>query len=240
MLKADYMQAIQSRFTLNAGSQTTYSGTYIDDRNDVWAEYPYKRWQEYLYAGFDNNRSKGKFHYALSLGLDMLFSEADGVHHHYVTVLPSVSLSYMCKDGHTLGLSYRRSRTNPTAEQLNPRNISTDSLYIQRGNPYLMPEVKDNVQLSYTLNYKSLYLEPYVSYSRLSDLISQQAAVQGDVLEIRITTTSVLTCWRQVPPSVITCLSAMFISWLSIRNSTKRIRLFRRYLVHQFQRILLL
>lgn len=183
MLKADYMQAIQSRFTLNAGSQTTYSGTYIDDRNDVWAEYPYKRWQEYLYAGFDNNRSKGKFHYALSLGLDMLFSEADGVHHHYVTVLPSVSLSYMCKDGHTLGLSYRRSRTNPTAEQLNPRNISTDSLYIQRGNPYLMPEVKDNVQLSYTFNYKSLYLEPYVSYSRLSDLISQQAAVQGDVLE---------------------------------------------------------
>ena len=183
MLNADYMQVLRNKFNLSAGSRTTYSATYIDDRNDAFPVYPYKRWQEYLYAGFDNNRSKGKFHYALSLGLDMLFSEADGIHHHYVTALPSASLSYQLKRGHTLGLSYRRSRTNPTAEQLNPRNMSTDSLYIWRGNPYLTPEVKDNVQLSYSLNYKKLYLEPYVSYSRLSDLISQEGVAQGNIRE---------------------------------------------------------
>ena len=171
-LNLDYSNLINGKYNLNAGSNTSYSATNIDDLKDLFPLYTYKRWQEYVYVGFDNNNSGAKFNYVLSLGADMLFSDADRVKNHYIDLLPAVALAYKFNKKHTLGLSYNRARFSPTADQLNPRNTSTDSLFIQQGNPFLTPSIQDNVRLSYKLTYKKLYLEPFVYYAYSSDLIS--------------------------------------------------------------------
>ena len=180
-LDLDYTNLIQGKYSLTAGSNTSYSSTNIDDKEDCFPVYNYKKWQEYLYVGFNNNRSGGKFFYLLSIGMDMLFTEADGVKNHYIDVLPSVALIYKFNQKHNLNLSYRRHRYSPTLSMLNPRNTSTDSLLINQGNPYLRPSFQDQVRLSYKLSYKSLFLEPYISYSYSSKLINAVGTLKDNI-----------------------------------------------------------
>lgn len=113
--------------------------------------------------------------------MDMLFTEADGVKNHYIDVLPSVALIYKFNQKHNLNLSYRRHRYSPTLSMLNPRNTSTDSLLINQGNPYLRPSFQDQVRLSYKLSYKSLFLEPYISYSYSSKLINAVGTLKDNI-----------------------------------------------------------
>lgn len=180
-LDLDYSNLIKNKYSFNAGSNTSYSITDIDDLKDVFPVYTYKRWQEYLYLGFDNNRSGDKFNYTLSLGVDMMFSDADHAKNHYIDFLPAVALGYNFNQKHSLSLSYSRSRFSPSANQLNPRNTSTDSLYIQQGNPYLTPNLQENIRLSYKFNYKKFYIEPYIRYYYSSDLISNIGTVKDNI-----------------------------------------------------------
>lgn len=180
-LDVDYTNLIKNKYTVSAGSNTSYSSTDIDDLKDEFPVYTYNKWQEYLYVGFDNNRSGDKFNYTLSLGMDMLFSEADKVKNHYIDFLPAVALAYVFNQQHTLSLNYSRLRFSPTTEMLNPRNSSTDSLYIQEGNPFLTPSYQDRVRLTYKLNYKKLYVEPYIFYTYSSKLISPIGTVTDNI-----------------------------------------------------------
>lgn len=180
-LDLDYTNKIQNKYTLSAGSNTHYSTIGIDDLAEHFPVYNYKKWQEYLYTGFDNNRSGSKFNYSLSLGVDMLFTNADHIKNDYINLLPSLALAYLFNQKHTLSLNYNRNRFSPSADQLNPRNTSTDSLYIQQGNPYLTPQIQDNVRLAYKLNYKKLYLEPFINYIYASDIVSNVSTMEGNI-----------------------------------------------------------
>lgn len=180
-LDVDYSNVLGGKYTLSAGSNTSYSTTHIDDRVDEFPAFIYDRWQEYLYVGFDNNRSSSKFKYALSVGMDMMFTRADGIKNHYIDVLPAVALNYRFNQTHTLTLSYKRLRFSPSLSMLNPRNMSTDSLYIQQGNPLLRPSYQDRVRLSYRLKYKKLFVEPYVNYTYASKLISAIGSVTDNI-----------------------------------------------------------
>lgn len=180
-LKLDYSLDIGQNYHLSAGSNTSYTSTDIDDRNDLLPLYNHKRWQEYLYTGFDNNRSGSKLNYALSLALDIMHSNADGVKHSYVDVLPTASLRYRFNERQNLKLTYARQRSNPTADVLNPRNTSTDSLFVRVGNPYLTPVLYDRIALSYHLNYKKMHFSPQVIYTYRSNGIESRGSLDGDI-----------------------------------------------------------
>ncbi|MDE6216417.1 outer membrane beta-barrel protein [Bacteroides sp.] len=180
-LSLDYTNIIKNKYTFSAGSNSTYSSISINDMAEKFPVYHYKKWQEYLYAGFDNNRSGSKFNYSISLGMDMLFTKAGQSRNHYIDVLPALALTYKFNQKHTLSLNYSRARFSPSAGQLNPRNTSTDSLYVQQGNPYLTPQFLDHVQFAYRLNYKRLYLEPFISYDYSSDIISGVSYMEDNV-----------------------------------------------------------
>ena len=165
---------------LEAGSNTEYSVTNIDDRLDEWPNFRYRLTREYLFAGIDNNRSESKFNYVVSLGLDMVFSDADGVRNSYVDLLPSVSLAYKATRRHIINLKYNRSRQMPSAGNLNPRNTSTDTLMISKGNPFLKPSHSDNVTLGYVFTNGALRVNPYVVYVYRSDQVSSYGYMEDD------------------------------------------------------------
>ena len=171
-LDINYSDVINKKITLDMGSKTSFSETKMDDTWDKWEIYKYRRWQEYLYVGLSNNRSKSNFNYILSLGMDMVFTNVDGKKNNYIDVLPSVSLSYKVAKGNTLSLQYNRNRSTPGTSMLNPRNTSTDSLFISQGNPFLKPSYTDKVRLGYVFSYKKLRFNPYIEYMYYSDLVT--------------------------------------------------------------------
>lgn len=179
-LDINYSDVINKKITLDMGSKTSFSETKMDDTWDKWEIYKYRRWQEYLYVGLSNNRSKSNFNYILSLGMDMVFTNVDGKKNNYIDVLPSVSLSYKVAKGNTLSLQYNRNRSTPGASMLNPRNTSTDSLFISQGNPFLKPSYTDKVRLGYVFSYKKLRFNPYIEYMYYSDLVMATGELNGN------------------------------------------------------------
>ncbi len=170
-LDVNYSDMLTKSLHLDAGANTEYSVTNIDDRLDNWPNFRYRLTREYAYVGIDNNRSRSRFNYVVSLGLDMVFSDADGVRNSYVDFVPSLSLSYKMAKAHRLLLTYNRSRRMPSAGMLNPRNTSTDKLTVVKGNPLLTPSHTDKVRFGYVFSNGTFRVNPYIEYSYNSDII---------------------------------------------------------------------
>ncbi|MBO4945186.1 MAG: outer membrane beta-barrel protein [Muribaculaceae bacterium] len=180
-LDVNYSDMLTSRLHFDVGAHTNISSTAIDDLLDNFPVFRYRRTQEYVYAGIDNNRSESRFNYILSVGADMVFNDADRVKHSYIDILPSASLSYKISGRQNVSLSYNRSRYLPTTNYLNPRNISTDSLNVRVGNPALTPSINDNFRLGYILSAGNLRLNPYIQYTYKSDLIQPYGYLDNDI-----------------------------------------------------------
>ena len=180
-LDINYSDMLSKSIQLQAGSNTQHSVTNIDDILDSWPNYRYRNTREYLYAGIDNNMSGSKFNYVVSLGLDMVFSDASGARHSYIDLIPSISLNYNFARRQNISLFYRRSRSIPSPGDLNPRNTSTDSLFLNIGNPKLTPSHLDYVKLDYAYNFGNIRLNPFVQYSHNSDLIVPYGYLDGSI-----------------------------------------------------------
>ena len=182
ILDVNYSDMLTKSLHLEVGSNTEYSVTDIDDILFSMSNFRYRRTREYLYAGLDNNRaSTGKFNYSISLGLDMVFSDAAGEKHSYIDLVPSVSLRYKFDSNNNLSLIYDRTRTMPSAGNLNPLNTSTDTLRVNIGNPYLTPTHKDRVRLTYSFSNGRFRINPYVQFYYQSDIILPYAYLVGDI-----------------------------------------------------------
>lgn len=180
-LEANYSDMLTGSMHLDAGSNTEYSVTNIDDRLDEWPNFRYRRTREYIYAGIDNNMAESKFNYMVSLGLDMVFSDADGVRNSYIDFVPSLSLAYKITQQNSLMLNYDRSRQMPSAGNLNPRNTSTDLLEVSQGNPLLKPSHTDKVKFGYVFSNGAWRVNPYIEYAYNSDLVMPYGYMDGDV-----------------------------------------------------------
>ena len=180
-LKVDYAITFKNNLNFMAGSHTSFAHTASDDRLDSYPDFIYRQWDEFIYAGLDNNRSKSRFNYVLSLGLDVVSSEADGIKNNYVNFIPSLSLGYRFKTGGKLSFLYRRSRQFPVVNYLNPHNLSSDIFVKNVGNPYLKPSHSDQARLTYSRSIGRLWLQASANYTYTADIILPYGEEDGDV-----------------------------------------------------------
>lgn len=180
-LDINYSDIFRNGLHFEAGSNTEYAATHIDDITDAFPLFLYKRTAQYLYAGIDNNKSKSRFNYVLSLGLDMIFADAGGTKHSYIDFVPSLSLSYKITKKQNLKISYSRSRELPPTSKLNPYNTSTDSLEMMIGNPYLSPIHNNKFRVEYNLRFLKLRISPFVEYNYLTDLIENYGYMDNNI-----------------------------------------------------------
>ena len=68
----------------------------------------------------------------------------------YFSVFPSAFATYAISEGRTVKLSYSRRINRPRTRMLNPFTSFDDPLNIRVGNPRLLPEYTDAVELTYT------------------------------------------------------------------------------------------
>ena len=180
-ININYQSILENKLAFSAGSNTEYLDTHIDDFYHQYPKFHYKRWQEYSYIALDNNRTDQRFNYVLSLGMDFIFSDADGTQNNYIEILPSISLTYKFNRNNNLSLNYKRSRTSPNINILNPRNTSTYSLNIKCGNPYLNPYTRDMITLKYRFKYKKFEAEPYIDYRYFDDMFMEIGKTNGNI-----------------------------------------------------------
>ena len=138
---------------------------------------------ENVYAGYINiARPLGK-KWSFSAGLRAEQTDATGdlqaflpelqeepVELNYLSWFPSAGLTWQIKPMHSLALNYGRRINRPDYNVLNPFNNRISELSYEKGNPFLRPEIVNNIELGYTLKYRYNFK---IAYSRTNDQITR-------------------------------------------------------------------
>ncbi|RDC55142.1 TonB-dependent receptor [Pedobacter chinensis] len=107
-------------------------------------------------------------------------TQANGIQKNdYLNLFPSAILSRTLKGNATLKLSYNRRLQRPGQNYLNPFLNDSNPINLMQGNPYLNPELSDNLELGYSTFIKGSVINASVFYRRT-----------GGIIESSLTTTS--------------------------------------------------
>lgn len=88
----------------------------------------------------------------------------------YTSFFPTVYLNYQVNKLHTLTLSYGRRINRPNYQDLNPFRWYLDSLTFRQGNPYLLPQYANNLELRHSFKNG---ITTVLNYTETNDVLSQ-------------------------------------------------------------------
>ena len=141
------------------------------------------KYDEKVYAGYVNYaRDLGK-KWKFSAGLRAEQTDASGdlqaflpeleeppVLFNYLSWFPNAGLTWDLAPKHSLALNGGRRINRPDYNVLNPFNNQISQLSYEKGNPFLRPEIVNNLELGYTLAYRYNFK---LGYSRTTDQITR-------------------------------------------------------------------
>lgn len=143
-------------------------------------------YDEMVYAGYLSYARKLNEKWNLSLGLRAEQTDAmgdlqafnpelteDPVELNYLSWFPSAGLTFQLNPTNTFNLNYGRRINRPDYNVLNPFNFQLSEISYEKGNPFLNPEIVNNIELGYTLNYR---YNLKLSYSVTTDQITRLIA----------------------------------------------------------------
>ncbi len=141
------------------------------------------KYDEKVYAGYLNYARKLNDKWSLSAGLRAEQTNAMGnleaflpelqeppVELDYLSWFPSAGLTWQVAPKHSLALNYGRRINRPDYNVLNPFNNQLSQISYEKGNPFLRPEIVNNLELGYTMNYRYNFK---LGYSRTIDQITR-------------------------------------------------------------------
>ena len=178
--KADYEQPL-AEGVLTAGTRFSRVRTFntflfydYDNPADQQLELDRQQsnqfdYSEDVYAGYLSYAGQFGQRWKYTAGLRVEVTDATGeltpfdekleeppVELNYVSFFPNAGLTYAldAKQGNTLNLAYGRRINRPDYNVLNPFRQQLSQLSYERGNPFLNPEIVDNIELGYTHAYR--------------------------------------------------------------------------------------
>ena len=144
------------------------------------------KYDEKVYAGYVNYARKLGNKWNFTAGLRAEQTDASGdlqaflpeleeppVLLNYLSWFPNAGLTWDLAPKHSLALNGGRRINRPDYNVLNPFNNQISQLSYEKGNPFLRPEIVNNVELGYTLAYRYNFK---LAYSRTTDQITRLIA----------------------------------------------------------------
>ena len=193
-IKADYTQKLgkanlesgvkfSSSETANLlqGVQTATDNSQIFQKNDF--NYAEKIMAAYLSLertfGKINVQAglRGEYTNMNGLSIDELGNRTAKPDTSYLNLFPTFFFRYQINENNSIGLAYNRRLGRPSFQDQNPYLYRTDFYYASRGNPLLLPQFTQSVELDYTFNGQR---QLKLSYSTTADLIDVIRIQQGD------------------------------------------------------------
>jgi len=149
-----------------------------DDRRSNLFDY-----DEHVYAAYVNYARKLNTFWNFSAGLRAEQTSTTGdltaflpeleeepINQDYLKFFPNVGFTYSKNPMHLFGINYGRRINRPDYQVLNPFNNQLSEISFERGNPNLQPEIVNNLELSYTWQYRYNFK---LSYSKTTDQITR-------------------------------------------------------------------
>ncbi|MEO6667934.1 MAG: TonB-dependent receptor [Ferruginibacter sp.] len=183
-LKSDYAKPFKNGLKIEAGIKSSYvkSDNLVEYERNFGSNWiPDSRNNHFLYKENINaaylNASKKFKKLDIQTGLRLENTNTKGVQstdnsvvkRSYVSLFPSVFLSYTINPKNSLTVSASRRLQRPNYQDLNPFTFFLDSLSYRQGNPYLTPQFSYNYELTHSFSGK---LNSTLNYTKTTDVIS--------------------------------------------------------------------
>ncbi|MDX1907000.1 MAG: outer membrane beta-barrel protein [Bacteroidia bacterium] len=240
-LQTDFINPLSDKTKLEGGLKATIRDNENDTKNfvfsesnDLWVQFAQlsDRYQfdddvyaAYLQLGHQQGawgiqaglRAESSLYRGALTDLDSSFTIA-----YPISLFPSAFLTRKLGDsGDQLQLAYTRRVNRPNFFQTMPFTDFSDSLNLRRGNPQLLPEFTNSVELSYQniiAERHTLLVSAY--YKQASDLItSYQFTEYSDVLDREVVITSYANGDRAAAYGVEFTLKNSFGRWLDVTTN---------------------
>ena len=184
-IKSDYTHPLKKGGRFEAGIKSSYvENDNIVDYQRLYADkwIPDDRSNHFIYDENINaayvNMNKQLKKWSLQGGLRLENTIAKGYQvtndstfkRNFTNLFPSAFISYAIDKKNSLTVSYSRRITRPNYQDLNPFTDFLDSLSYRQGNPYLLPQFTNNIELSHSYKGK---LITTLNYNNTTDVISQ-------------------------------------------------------------------
>ena len=147
-------------------------------------------YDEKVYAGYVTYNRSLNDQLDLSLGLRVEQTDASGdlqtfdvnlseppVLLNFLNWFPNAGITWKVNPTNSLNLNYGRRINRPDYSVLNPFNFQLSEISFQKGNPFLRPEIVNNIELGYTLNYRYNFK---LAYSKTTDQITRLIAPDSE------------------------------------------------------------
>ena len=144
------------------------------------------QYDEKVYAGYVSYARSFGEKWNVSAGLRAEQTDATGdlqaflpelqeppVKSNYLSWFPNAGVTWQVSSKHVLALNGGRRINRPDYNVLNPFNNRISELSYEKGNPFLRPEIVNNVELGYTLAWRYNFK---LAYSRTTDQITRLIA----------------------------------------------------------------
>lgn len=188
--KLDYVYPIGMSAKIEAGYHLYYQDLGYDFRIDDQPQsnlFEYAELRNSGYAGIAMNMKK--FGFQASLRVENSHIMADSVTKpDYSCFLPAANLQYKFSASHNLKFTYNRRINRPGIYDMNPYWRVGQSYDITQGNPDLRPDYRDRIQLTYTWNFGSNYLSPYIYDEFFNDRVSSRYSITRSPISGAFTT----------------------------------------------------
>lgn len=163
---------------IDIGNQFEYTAdketNYLDPAADP---YHTNRWSNYLYAGYSN--SWRKMYYMASIGMETLGVETEEGNNVVWRPRISTSVSFQLPHWQSLRVYYNLDNKLPPTTSM--FNTSTNPLLREEGNPFLVPEQKHEVGLTYDATVGKFMPMLYASHTWQRNIVESYIYNDGDV-----------------------------------------------------------
>jgi hypothetical protein len=199
--KADYTNPLKNKARFDAGIKSSYVSSdkdmqFYNRENDVdifdSARSSHFLYNENINAAYINyNKELKKI--SFQLGLRAEHTAANGKQvlnsarftRNYVQIFPTAYIDYKLNEKHNLNLSLGRRIDRPGYDQMNPFKRLIDATTYSEGNPYLLPQLTYNTELSYSYNNAFFATATYsLTTDNITDVLVQDAETQKTVQTI--------------------------------------------------------
>lgn len=196
-LSADYVQPFENKGRLELGWKTTLrtndtdflAETYDADTqtysNDTTRSNRFI-FDEHIHAAYAvYGRQFGRWGVQGGLRLETvdmrsyLVNTDEEFNNDYTSLFPSGHVSYEMSEGKTWQVSYSRRINRPRTRQLNPFPNYNDPLNLRVGNPFILPEYTNSMELSYAQQWKKNTITASVYYKDVNNVIRRFKTVDS-------------------------------------------------------------
>lgn len=179
----DFEWNIDGISSFSASNMLKHTYNRLDEKSLAENVFRHKEWVDMATLGYARKIKSARLN--CMVGYEGIWRWSEETFDHFSRFYLSTSATFNTKKYGTIGAYFRINSAPPSISLLNPYNTSTDSLYINKGNPHLKPQNTSTGFVNYSIYKKGIYVNASLGYTSIRDRFERIGYTNDDGIFVK-------------------------------------------------------